>query len=195
MLHAGAGTGGNKPDGARRLLPVWCNTALMKAYQISSAAAYSKTLQKLASRDPLLVYVLQKAVNALGANRRPRPPTLHVTADPAASSPELLGLRITACWWQGSGEGAQHQAGGDRSSVAGSITTPGVQRHTSWQNMQGHIVPALIVQHGAEVRGVRQGQQGISAADHNLWNVARRSDGPCLSCAGQYERSCTTDPP
>jgi hypothetical protein len=150
MLAAGAGDA-SKPNGARRLVPVWCNTALMETYKISSVAAYSKTLQKLASRDPLLVYVLQKAVNALGNNRRPRPPTLHVTADPAASNPELLGLRITACWWQGAGDAMQYQAGGERSSVAGAA------RRTSGQNMQGHIVPALILQHGAEVRGHADG--------------------------------------
>lgn len=97
--HAHVITAGGK----RRLVPVWCNAAACAAYALSDAHDFVRILQRLAARDPLLVYVLQKAVNAIvsaAPSARQQASALHVTADPVATIPSLLGLRVTGIWWQ-----------------------------------------------------------------------------------------------
>ena len=86
----------------RRLIPVWCNSACLQTLHMQSYRDYTRVLQRLAARDPLLQYVLQKTINQLHAGRTATP-TLHVTADPLALIPSLTGIRIHGAWWQEEG--------------------------------------------------------------------------------------------
>lgn len=64
----------------RKLQPVWCNRPCMSCFSLQHASQFARVLQRLAARDPLLVYVLQKVVNQVTGSARAPPSTLHITA-------------------------------------------------------------------------------------------------------------------
>ncbi|KAL6750758.1 hypothetical protein V8C86DRAFT_780849 [Haematococcus lacustris] len=127
-------------QGKNRLLPVWANSQALAHYGLGSASEYSRILQRLSMRDPLLVYVLQKVLQALSSSRH-AVSKLHVTADPVAAEPELLGLRITGCWWHDTGS----ETGG---RAAASAAPPAGQRGVSFLVPVAMQEPAVIIQHG-----------------------------------------------
>ncbi len=99
------------PHRRSRLVPVWANPALLSAYSLSSPSDYQRVLKRLAARDPLLVHMMEKAVRRLVHTRGAAATSLsHITADPAAPEPQLMGLRLTACWWQEEGAAAAASA-------------------------------------------------------------------------------------
>lgn len=89
----------------RRLVPVWSNGALRDYFQISTTQHYTQVLQRLAARDPLLVYVLQKAVRNLrhvgsvSGDNNSHTTIRHITSDPMSNKPALHGITVSVCCW------------------------------------------------------------------------------------------------